>query len=133
MSEVSLKEYTDRQIAALEKTLCAKILALERAVSKAYSSSERALDKAELIVDRRLESMNEFRAAMKDQAGEFLTRKEHQVQLASITDKLDALQARLDKSEGRGGGMQALWGWIAAAISTLGALVALVALVLKLK
>ena len=59
---VSLKEYFESRIESLEKAV--------------YVASS--------AMDRRLEGMNEFRDAMKDQAARIVTREELEIQLRSI-------------------------------------------------
>lgn len=64
INEVSLKEYIETKIGAVEK----------------------ATTIASANLEKRLEGMNEFRAQLKDQSNTFLTRAEHQ----SYTEKVDS-------------------------------------------
>jgi len=64
--EVTLREYLERRINDALELIVTRIESLEKAVSVA---------KAEM--DRRLDAMNEFRAALKDQAVSLATRLEH--------------------------------------------------------
>ena len=69
---VTLKEYIETRMAALEKATCLAAEALER----------------------RLESMNEFREALKNQSGTFVTRSE----LDAVKDKYEGQLGSLLKS-----------------------------------
>ena len=70
MSEVTLKEYVEKQIAALES----------------------ATDKAEIQLNRRLEGMNEIRESLRDQASKFLMRSEYDLGHAFLTEKIRQLE-----------------------------------------
>lgn len=63
--DVTLKELVQAQTKAIEATFLARLHSMQIAV-----------DKAERVLDVRLESMNEFRTAMKDQAGGFATKEQ---------------------------------------------------------
>ena len=68
---VSLKEYFDARFDAMDK----------------------ALELAQRTNDVRLEGMNEFRNAMKDQTGHFVTRTEADLKINNIAAELKAEQA----------------------------------------
>lgn len=70
---VALREYFDMKICKLEKIVDAKIIALKEATTLAKET-----------MDSRLEGMNEFRAALKDQSITFITRNEFSI----IVEKL---------------------------------------------
>ena len=71
---VSLEKYFDKQIADLEKSMCLKIEALDKKLELMNCLSQAAIDKAERSVDERLKTMNEFRSAMNDLQGTYITR-----------------------------------------------------------
>uniref|UniRef100_A0A6M3L4Y6 Uncharacterized protein n=1 Tax=viral metagenome TaxID=1070528 RepID=A0A6M3L4Y6_9ZZZZ len=64
-STVTLKEYVDRRLEAVGQTSAVELSAIRTAV-----------DKAETQLRDRLEGMNEFREAIKDQSKTFATRTE---------------------------------------------------------
>lgn len=103
-------------------------------------------------LDSRFDSVNEFREALADQTRQFVTRAEadtqHQTFTAAIAalnaqvltlvsreeytaahqrvvDTVDAQATRLDRSEGRGAGLNAGWVYLLSAIAALGTLVSL--------
>jgi hypothetical protein len=53
---------------------------------------EKGIEKTELMLNKRLEGMNEFRAALKDQNMQFVTRVEYEGRHEQICDKIDFLQ-----------------------------------------
>lgn len=79
MSEVSLKEYFESRISALEK----------------------ATHVAAQQMDKRLEGMNEFRDALKDQATKFITKDEFNIQHQRVVDDIRTLRESRAKLEGR--------------------------------
>jgi hypothetical protein len=57
-------------------TLAERVVALEKEVALRAHQSDEALRVAVTTMERRLAGMNEFRAALKDQAGTFVSRTE---------------------------------------------------------
>lgn len=86
---VSLREYVEALRAADQQAITAALAAQERAVAAALAAAEKAVLKAEAAADRRFEGVNEFRQTLTDQAATFATR-----------EKVDALEARMNRSEG---------------------------------
>lgn len=82
---VSLRDYLE-----------AKLTAMEKVVSAALSSSERAICKAEDAANKRFESVNEFRATLADNARQFMPRLEYEQAHRSMVDKLDAYDKKMD-------------------------------------
>lgn len=76
-------------LASSEKLNRTRFQAAEGAVSAALSSSEKAISKAEMANDKRFESVNEFRAALGDQASTLLTRNEYNTEHRALEEKVD--------------------------------------------
>lgn len=106
------------------------LIAAEKAVNAALAASEKAVIKAETASEKRFENVNEFRAALSDQQRLFMPRSEaeaismaqamkFQSDVKSLHDKIEGIEKRLNTSEGRGGGMQSLWGWMIGAAALL--------------
>jgi len=76
---ISIKEYFDTKLDALEKSIC-----LSRDTLNA-----------------RLESMNEFRESLKDQTTSFFTRKEHEFYAEKIETQLRSLELSRAVLEGK--------------------------------
>lgn len=79
------------------KTADVAITAVERAASIALAASEKAINKAELAADKRFDSVNEFRGAMNDQAGKFITRAELWAWMVSVVGIIIGIVAFLRK------------------------------------
>lgn len=123
LSDITIEKYIDKQVCSLREAAEKEIAALERTLTSRLDAAQRAVEKAEHSVDLRLAGMNEFRSALTDQAATFLTRQESDIWRSNLLEKVHSLETRLDKAEGRGGGMQALWGWIIAGVLLLLALI----------
>lgn len=128
----TLKEYTDAAIAHAAQTSSLMIEAAEKlsgqrfddqqiavnaalaaqkeAIAAALTAADRAVAKSETAADKRFEAVNEFRGQLTDQATTFISRAEALLQLKANADKIDALSTRMDLSDGRGAGANAVWG-----------------------
>jgi hypothetical protein len=84
MVDVALKEYLEEKIRALDQRMC------ERFALNDLSSS-----KSDATLQHRLNSMNEFREALKDQAARMATRVELE-HLAVMVRDLENRRANLD-------------------------------------
>ena len=78
---VSLRDYFDMRIENLDRTFDSRIQALDRATTI-----------ASVAMEKRLEGMNEFRAQLKDQTAQFVTRNEYQLSNEKTSADLKALQ-----------------------------------------
>jgi hypothetical protein len=90
--------------------------AMDEKTSLALTSSEKAIAKSDAATEKRIDSVYEFRGTLSDQAANLLPRGEAVAKFASYDDKIAALQTRIDKNEGTGAGLKAMWGYVAAAI-----------------
>jgi hypothetical protein len=82
----------DAQQLALRDALTAQ----EKAVNAALTAAEQAVQKAESAAEKRFDAVNEFRAQLADQAQTFMPRNEAQVLIDGQTDKITALEIRLN-------------------------------------
>ena len=69
-------------------------VSLKEYVESKFEMSEKAVDLAFTSLDKRLESMNEFRSALKDQQIEFIRRPEHEL-IASDVKSLQLSRAEI--------------------------------------
>jgi hypothetical protein len=135
-TDVSLREYLVARLNAIEKNTALQFEAMKDAVEAAFENSQRAIDKADIATEKRFEGVNEFRAALSDQATRFVTTET----LAALGDKLQAsinrnqddliaLTKRVDLREGQTEGTRVTTGWLVAmagiAIASIGAFVVL--------
>lgn len=96
------KDLRDQQrFEAQSSAIAAALLAAEKAVSKAEAASE-----------KRFEAVNEFRAQLADLVARLLPRIEYDAAHAAVIERINALAARVDKTEGRSGGFNAGWGYL---------------------
>ena len=96
-TDVSLREFVAAQLAtiialieSLEKRSEMRFESMDKQVKAAFESSQRAIDKADEATEKRFEGVNEFRAALSDQATRFVTND----QLTALGSKLDAAIVR---------------------------------------
>ena len=71
MTDVALREYMERLLAAEVRTINTELAAVREATTAAFSASQKAIDKAEEALTRRLEGMNELRDQLREQAETF--------------------------------------------------------------
>jgi hypothetical protein len=116
-----------------DKRYAQRFTDLETALRAALAASEKAIGKAEVATERRFEGVNEFRQTLSDQAAQFMTRSE----AVALTDRnteriqdqaklLQALTDRVNRSEGRGSGFSAGWGYLVAAVGLIATVVVVV-------
>lgn len=103
----------------LHEHLVALAAESDRRHEQRFIGQERALALAVAGVNERLGGMNEFRAALSDQAATFVTRAE----LKTMQTTIEALTSRLDRQEGSSKGMTAAWGILLGAVGLLGAII----------
>jgi len=97
---VGLREYVDVRIKAIEQQLVT----------------------AQVVLDTRLSSMNEFRAALTDQSANFFTRPEHLAWREKVEGEQKVVNGRLSKGEERLQTIEQITGlvkWIGGAVVLL--------------
>lgn len=109
----------EQRFQAQGEALAAALSAAEKAVGAALTAADRAVQKAEMATDKRFESVNEFRQALNDMVRDLLPRKEADQRFGQVSEKLDELLRRQDKSEGTGTGLKAGWGYLMTALVAL--------------
>jgi len=103
----------------------------EKSVS-ALAASDKAILKAEAAVERRFESVNEFRQTLSDQTKSFISRVEFESLRDTNGARIADLSSRLDKIEGKAVGLNTGWIYLLGAISVIGTLVSVItAIVLR--
>lgn len=81
--------------------LTEKIDGLERYVDEKFSAQALAVDMARNTMDKRLDGMNEFREALRDQASKMMTRSEYAVNHEKFRDELTKLTRSMERMEGK--------------------------------
>ena len=127
-TDVSLREYLMAQITAAEKRSDLRFESMKEQVLSAFESSQRAIDKADIATEKRFEGVNEFRAALSDQASRFVTTEtlnslgdKLEASIERNRDDLDKLSKRIDLREGEVQGSRLTWGNMAALIGAAAA------------
>lgn len=120
----------EERVAALDRLMEAKFVTFQVLVSSqaekvklALDAADKAVSKAEQATEKRFESVNEFRASLADQSATLVTRTEFISKVEAVAEKLSDLTDRLNRAEGKGAGIGALWGWIIGAIGLLSTVV----------
>lgn len=106
--------------------------AQEKATVAALASSEKAIDKAEMANEKRFESVNEFRKTLADQTSTFITRTEAEAATGRNAERITDLTTRIDKSEGKGAGLNAGWIYALGALAAIGTIFSLVVVFLAI-
>ena len=90
----------DAAFLAQQTAMTTALAAAERAVATALQSAEKAVSKAEVAQEKRLESVNEFRGQLSDQAATFVRRDEVDIRITSLNERVTELSSRIDLSQG---------------------------------
>ncbi len=123
----ALEQRIDESMRAIDIRFEQRFTSLSDSISAAMSASDRAITKAELAADKRYEALNELRGMANDTLARTMTRDECEQRFNAVTEKLDSMQARIDRREGGGAGLQQGWvvlvglaALVAAAVSVFG-------------
>jgi hypothetical protein len=132
-TDVSLREYVALMIKGVEERADIKFTAMQDAVASAFANSQRAIDKADEATEKRFEGVNEFRAALSDQATRFVTSEtlaamdeKLQASIQRNRDDLSALGRRMDLREGQSTGTRLTTGVIVTVTTIAIALIGLI-------
>jgi len=102
---------TSDRYATLLQTVESIQVDLARAIALADQNDKSSSVERESL-NKRLESMNEFRSAMKDQAASYMTRMESELNIKAVHGSFTAVEARLKRLEERAANMDGrFWGF----------------------
>lgn len=110
----TLKGYVDQRFRDQEKAVDAALAAAEKAVATANSAN-----------DKRFESVNEFRGQLGDQVTTFMPRKEYDARHETLETRVAELTDRMNRTEGRGIGLNAGWLYLLGGIAAVGTVISL--------
>lgn len=126
------------RVAALDRLMEAKFVTFQvlvdsqaEKVALALSAADKAVTKAEIATEKRFEGVNEFRGQLADQAASLVSRTEFLTKSDALSEKLSDLADRMNRNEGKGAGVGALWGLIVGAIGVISAVVVMVNVTLR--
>ena len=88
---------------------------------------EKSTDLAANLIDKRLESMNEFRDALRDQTARFVTRDELDLKILRLADEVGNLKTFRDRLEGKASSQSV---YIAYGIAVIGLALSIISLLL---
>jgi hypothetical protein len=113
---------------AQEKAVRDALAAAEKAVAAAMSAASLAVTKAEVAAEKRLDSVNEFRGQLKDQAATLLPRTESEQRFTTVEQrlsKIESMQTRVvGRDEGKSAQMALLFSMFTLLIAIAGIIVA---------
>lgn len=89
---VSLKEYINDKFDNLEKTIDERFNSVGQTTNAALAASDKAIAKSDTAMEKRLDSVNEFRATLSDQASKFIIRTEHDLVVSRLEQDIKNLQ-----------------------------------------
>jgi hypothetical protein len=119
-----MREETDRRYEQ-------RFLAQEKAVSAALSAAEKAVERAEINAEKWRMNANEWRGAMDDRERNYVMKDSMDTRISALQKEVDALRLVATTQEGKGVGMEKMWGYILAAVTAAGAVGITVAFVSK--
>jgi len=111
---------------ALEKSTSAAALALERSTAAAALALEKSTVATVLSIEKRLEGMNEFGAALQDQASGFFTKAEHSAYQKVVDSDLRILRESRAELKGKASQASLNITFVLAAIGAISGLVAVI-------
>jgi hypothetical protein len=125
--------HCEQRLLALETLIDAKLTTLrtiielqaEKSVT-ALAASDKAILKAEIAVEKRFESVNEFRQTLLDQTNTFITKVEFESLRETSGTRLLDLSSRLDKIEGRSVGLNAGWVYLLGILAAVGTVISVI-------
>jgi len=123
--KVSLREYFEQSLRNLER---ANALAAANTEHTLLAMSQ-ATNLASNLMDKRLESMNEFRAQLKDQVATFVTKEQFDALLRRIEQDVKELQLSKANLEGKASQSSVM---IVTAISFIGIAIGIINLIITL-
>jgi hypothetical protein len=148
---VDLQLQMEQRFEAQAKAVDIAVEAHRASIQAALNASDKAISKSEEATEKRFDSVNEFRRTLSDQASLFITRKEAEASVERnaerirettnrlqdyalksivmaeydrLSTQVQGLADRLNRSEGKGSGLAAGWGFLIAAVGVGGAIIA---------
>ncbi len=114
-----------------ERATDAAFAAQKSAVEAALAAAKEAVQKAETAANSKFDSVNEFRGQLADYQRTLMPRAEVAVMMGAMQEKLDALTHRMDRNDGRSGGLNAGWGYLVGAVGLAAAVIGIVLALLR--
>lgn len=130
-------------LARVDKEFHEHLVSARQETHAALDSADKAIHKQELAIEKRFDGVNEFRAQLSDQAQTFMPRKESDVRMDAITEKIDVnaerlnalqlqLSSRLDLNQGQAAGQRLTTSNLYAAVGALGGILTIIIIIATL-
>jgi hypothetical protein len=120
----------------LKEHLTSRIDGLKENVGTAMAASDKAIGKADIAIEKRFDSVNEFRKSLDDMVNTLLPRSEYQVQHQALVEKVNDLFQRLliveTAKAAKREGIGTLGAIVVGVLGGMGALAAVGALILAI-
>lgn len=101
------------------------LIAQKEAVAAALAAAEKAVAVAENNAEKWRANANEWRGSMTDRENKFAEVKAVDAKFRSHEDKLASIEARMNRNDGRSGGLNSSWGYLIGAAGLLATLLAI--------
>jgi hypothetical protein len=98
---VGIHEYVDMKVNAIKETFQARVESVDKATALAIEAVEKATTLAAQQLEKRLEGMNEFRNALKDQNSTMLPRLEYVSEHKALATRIEALELSRAELQGK--------------------------------
>lgn len=121
-----LRDTIQHQLDEMDRRLMAAVEGGKDAARFALESADKATAKAETATEKRFDSVNEFRAQLKDQSATFIPRIEVEQRLTDIMSRLESLRTRDAQRTAHSAGSTALYGWLIGGIGALATILVIV-------
>ncbi len=109
-----------------------RFISTEKLNAVAIVNADKAVSKAEIANEKRFDNTNEWRAAMQDRDKLTISRDAAEARFSALSDRIAALDVRLEKTESLKEGAGHTWKVIAAVLGALLAVVSIVAVLERL-
>lgn len=113
----------EQRFTAQQQAIKDALISQKEAVAAALVAAEKAVLVAEKNSEKWREQANEWRGAMNDRERNLMPRAEAEKSFQSNADKVEVLQARMDRNEGRSGGFSSGWGYLVGAVGLAATLI----------
>lgn len=123
-NEVEWQKYVDQRFDDSDKAVQAALVSQEKAVAAALAAAEKAVNKAEDAANDRFEAANNVKATFSESLSEKLSVSEYRTAHQALIEKIDSVTARVAAIEGRSSGLNAGWGYLAAAVGLAATIIA---------
>lgn len=118
------------ELVSLRDHLTAMLREMDMRYTEKFRYYDIAINKAEASMDRRFESVNEFRSMINDVLGTMMPRVESDHRYTALNDKVEAIVVEFEKRQATGVGIQKSWSLLAGILGVIAMAVSTFALLL---